>query len=61
MLHVNGKPIDVGHSLDEAKALALQHMASNAGLQINSAVAPAPTQTWNYDYKTKQWVELIRG
>lgn len=61
VLHVNGQPTSVGHSLEEAKASAIQYIASYATLQINSAVAPAPTQTWNYDYEIMQWVELIRG
>jgi hypothetical protein len=61
VLHVNGQPTSVGLSLDETKSLALQHMGSNATLQIISAVAPAPTQTWNYDYEIEQWVEFIRG
>jgi len=36
VLHVNGQPTSVSLSLDETKSLALQHMASNATLQINS-------------------------
>ena len=61
VLHVNGQPASVGLSLDEAKASANQYMASNATLQINSAVAPAPTRTWNYDYEIRHWVEFVRG
>lgn len=60
VLNVNGQPTSVGLSLDEAKNMAVPHMAQHATLQINSAVAPAPTRTWNYDYSIQQWVEFVR-
>ena len=61
VLHVNGEPTSVGQSLEEAKASAVRYVASGATLQINSAMAPAPSRTWNYDHELGQWVEFIRG
>jgi len=57
VLYVDGRAMSVGRSLDEAKHLGTQHMASRKPLRIESAVAPAPSQIWNYDYDIAAWVE----
>lgn len=57
VFYVDGKPTAVGKSLEETKRLAEEHMAGNRPLRIESMVAPAPSQTWNYDYGIQKWVE----
>lgn len=57
VLYVDEKPTAVGKSLEESKRLAEQYMIDMRPLRIKSAVAPAPTQIWNYDYKIRMWVE----
>lgn len=57
VLYVDGKPTSVGKSLDEAQQMGKRHMSGNRPLRIESAVAPAPSQIWNYDYDIKAWVE----
>lgn len=57
VLYVDGRATSVGRSLDEAKHLGNQHMPRKKPLRIESAVAPAPTQVWNYDYDIRAWVE----
>ena len=59
ILHIDGKAAEVGRSLEEAKRLAENYIPKKYALQIKSAVAPAPTQVWNYDYDLKSWVERI--
>jgi hypothetical protein len=61
ILYADGKAVSVGRTLDEAQAAAGQYLSQTAKLQIQSAVAPAPTRTWNYDYTIQQWVEFIRA
>ena len=56
VLYVDGRETSVGRSLDEAKQLGTQHMSQKKPLRIESAVAPAPTQVWNYDYEMRTWV-----
>ena len=57
VLHVDGKAVEVGRSLEEAKRFAEKYIAKRPALRIESAVAPAPTQIWNYDHEIKAWVE----
>lgn len=59
VVYVDGNATKVGRSFDEAKQLAEEYMPSKRPLRIQSAVAPAPTQTWNYDYDIGRWVERI--
>ena len=57
IVYVNGNATKVGRSLEEAKRLAEEHMVNRQPLRIESAVAPAPGQVWNYDYQIRAWVE----
>ena len=57
MLFVDDTFTAVGKSLDEAKRLAVPYLSGARSLRIESAVAPAPTQTWNYDHDMRTWVE----
>ena len=57
VLYVGEKPAAVGKSLDETKRFAEQYIPNMRPLKIESAVAPAPSQTWNYDYGIRMWVE----
>ena len=59
IVYVEGAATEAGRSLDEAKRLAEKYMARNCPLRIESAVAPAPIQVWNYDYDIRAWVERI--
>jgi hypothetical protein len=57
IVYVDGDATKVGRSLEEAKRLAEEHMVNKQPLRIESAVAPAPSQIWNYDYEIRAWVE----
>lgn len=57
MVYVEGKATKVGRSPEEAKRLAEEYMPKRCPLKIESSVAPAPTQVWNYDYDNRSWVE----
>ena len=57
MLYVDGKPTDVGRSLEEAQQMATRYVAKRNALRIESAVAPAPSQIWNYNHELSAWVE----
>ncbi len=59
VVYVEGTATKVGRSLEEAKRIAEEYVASKRPLRIESAVAPAPTQVWNYDYDIRAWVERI--
>jgi len=60
MLYVDDKLTAVGKSLEEAKRLAEPYLTDTRQLRIESAVAPAPTQIWNYHYDIRMWVERNR-
>ena len=60
VLYVSGKATAVVQTLEEAQIAAGQFLSRTAPLRIESAVAPAPTRTWNYDCEIRQWVELVR-
>jgi len=38
--------------------LAIPYVRAKVSLKIISAVAPAPSQTWNDDCENEQWIEL---
>lgn len=59
VLHVNGNAVAVGRTFQECKIAAEQYLSNKPALQIVSAVAPAPSQKWNYDYAISQWVESV--
>jgi len=59
IVYVDGTATKVGRSLDEAKRLGEEFMFKKCSLRIESAVAPAPTRVWNYDYNVPDWVERI--
>ena len=59
VVYVEGVATEVGRSLAEAKGLADKYIAKNRPLKIESAVAPAPAQVWNYDYNIRAWVERV--
>ena len=61
MLQVNGQTVAVGKTLQEAQVAASQYLSKKEALEILSAVAPAPSQSWKYDYTIKKWVELVRA
>ena len=57
MLYIVGNPSNVYQSLEEAKQAAESHIENKCTLRIENPAAPAPTRTWGYDYKAKDWVE----
>ncbi|WP_211242883.1 hypothetical protein [Sinimarinibacterium sp. CAU 1509] len=57
MLYVEGKPTKVSPTLKEAKEQAAAYLPAGVPLKIESHVAPAPSQAWNYDHTLQQWVE----
>ena len=60
VLYVDGKAKSGQKTLDASQRDAQQYMPSKARLQIISYAAPAPSQTWNYDYTIRKWVAFIR-
>lgn len=61
VLYANDHEVAFGRTLQETQAAASQYLDKKANLRIKSAVAPAPTQIWNYDYTIQKWVELVRA
>lgn len=59
VLYVNNQTKAVGISLEEAQRLAAPFIREKRPpqLRIESAVAPAPSQIWNFDHAIGQWVE----
>lgn len=61
MLFVDDKPTQPAESFAEAKSVATPYLNSGKALRIESFIAPAPSQIWNYDSTIAQWVEHVRG
>lgn len=57
ILYVDGTATFVAKSLHEAQQESKLYINSKKPLRIKSAVAPAPSQIWNYDYSISAWVE----
>ena len=60
VLYVDGKARSGQKTLDASQRAAQEYMPTKAQLQIISYAAPAPSQTWNYDYVIRKWVAFIR-
>jgi len=59
VLSVDGAATDFAASFEAAEQAAKEYIPSKRTLRIESAVAPAPTRVWNYDYSIGAWVERL--
>lgn len=57
ILHVDGRPVQVLGSLDEAKEAGAARLSDAHTLTIECPAAPAPTAIWRYEPEVSDWVQ----
>jgi hypothetical protein len=56
LLYVDGKALGAGKSLEDAKTLAKEYIASDLRIETRAS-PPGPVRTWNFDVALDSWVE----
>jgi hypothetical protein len=56
-LRAGGRPIGIFRSLDQAKAIAVDHLDAGREVEIRSLPGPAPGTIWTYDHARGTWNE----
>ncbi len=55
-LYVDEKATAAAHSLEQARRLALPYIDKRQAITLEICIASRPTQLWDYDYGTGEWV-----
>jgi hypothetical protein len=55
MVFANNNLVDARDTLEQAQAVAMEHVRSGTRVRIESLVAPAPSQFWYYDRVDGAW------
>lgn len=54
-IYSNDNLVGVRDTLEQAQALAMEHVRSGMRVRIESLAAPAPSQFWYYDQDEGVW------
>jgi hypothetical protein len=55
-LYVDEKATAAAYSLEQARRLALPYIDKRQAIKLEICIASRPTQLWDYDYDTREWV-----